>query len=92
VRGRIVIALTANPFYALDGARPGMRVAAVARRLKLGKRLHIGLNDWYIAPRPAANGVLKVRRDLIQEIGIIDKRLTRGRTAQGRLLTSFNGT
>jgi hypothetical protein len=86
VAGRVVIALTANPFYALNGVRPGMRVAAVARKLKVGKPLHIGLNDWYIAPGGVSNGVLKVRGGVIQEIGIVDKRLTKGRGAQGRLL------
>jgi hypothetical protein len=31
IRGRIVILLTANPFYALNGVRPGMHVATVAK-------------------------------------------------------------
>jgi hypothetical protein len=35
--------------------------------------------------------VLKVRRGVIQEIGIANKRLLSGRTAQRRFLTSFTG-
>ena len=71
--------------------RPGRRLAVVARRLRLGKTFHIGLNYWYIAPGHAANGVLKVRHGIIQEVGIANKRLTSGRKAQLRFLTSFNG-
>jgi hypothetical protein len=87
---RIVFALTANRYYALHGVRPGRRLAVVARRLRLGKTFHIGLNYWYIAPGHAANGVLKVRHGIIQEVGIANQRLTSGRKAQLRFLTSFN--
>jgi hypothetical protein len=86
---RIVIALTSNPFYALHGVRAGLPVTDVIHRLHLGKPFHVGLNQWYIAPGAAANGVLKVRRGEIIEIGIADKRLTTNRTAQKRFFTSF---
>ena len=56
--GRIALALSANPFSALDGVRPGARLtAAVTRKLKLGADLQIGSNRWYIAPGKASNGV-----------------------------------
>jgi hypothetical protein len=87
--GTIVIALTANPYYSLDGARPGMKLTAVARRLHVGKAFHIGSNYWYIAPGGSSNGVVKVQHAIIQEVGIVNKPLTRNRTAQKRLLTSF---
>jgi hypothetical protein len=86
---RIVLALTANPFFALQGARPGMRLAAVAARLKLAKPLRIGVNDWYITPGYPSNGVLKVRHGSIQEIGVASKRLTTGRGGQVRFMLSF---
>jgi YVTN family beta-propeller protein len=89
IMDRIVLALTANPFYALQGARPGMRLATVAARLKLAKALRIGVNDWYIAPGYTSNGVLKVRHGKIQEIGLASKRLTTGRGAQVRFMLSF---
>ncbi|HEY3728686.1 MAG TPA: hypothetical protein VGL51_16030 [Solirubrobacteraceae bacterium] len=90
-KGRIVIALTANRHYALDGVRPGARLARVARRLRVQRpAFHIGRNHWYIVPGRAAVGVLKVRRNRVQEVGIATKALTRGRTAQRRLLRSFN--
>jgi hypothetical protein len=54
VRGRVVLALTANPYYALRGVRPGARLASVARRLGVGGGLHIGLNTWYLAPNGAS--------------------------------------
>ena len=91
VTGRIVLALTSNPFYALNGARPGMRLSAVAKRLKVGKSFHIGRNYWYIAAGTAGQGVLRVRGGIIQEIGIASLQLTHGRAAQQSFLTSFSG-
>lgn len=81
VQGRVVLLLTANPRYALRGAHQGAKLARVARRLKLGPGVKIGLNTWYFAPNGASHGVLKVRRGIIQEIGIADKRLTTGKRA-----------
>jgi hypothetical protein len=80
VSGRVIIALTANPFYALDGVRPGALVAKVGRKLRIKPAAFfaVGLNDWYLVPGKAAYGVLKVRNGVIQEIGIADKRMIRG--------------
>ena len=55
-----------------------------------GKAFHIGRYEWYIAPGVASRGVLKVRNGIIQEIGIANKKLTQGRGAQHRFLTSFS--
>jgi hypothetical protein len=88
LKGKIVLALTANPFYNLKGVKAGTPVAA-AHKLKLGKRFHVGLNYWYIAPAKGANDVLKVRHGIIQEIGLANSALTKGRTRQKRFLTSF---
>jgi hypothetical protein len=90
VAGRIVLALTANPFYALDGVRPGATFASAAKRLHVGGSFHIGLNYWYLAPGAAARSVLKVRDGIVQEVGIANSRLSQGgRTAQRRFLASF---
>jgi hypothetical protein len=91
VAGRVVIALTANRFYAFAGVRPGARVAAVAKKLHIKAKqfFRVGLNDWYVVPGRAADGVLKVRRGVIQEIGVADKRLLTGHKAQQRFFTSF---
>ena len=91
VKGRIVLALTMNPYYALEGARPGMKLTSVPKRLHLHEVLRAGGNDWYMAPDGASEGVLKVRGGIIQEIGIANKALTDGRAAQTRFLASFSG-
>lgn len=75
VSGRVIIALTANPYYSLRGIRPGVRVAKVARSLHLGRPYHVGLNTWYVIPDGAADGLLKVRHGRILEVGIADKRV-----------------
>jgi hypothetical protein len=91
VRGRIVLALTDNPFYGLDGIKPGLTLAAAKRKLHLGKKLHLGQNDWYFAPGKRANLVLKVRYGVIDELGLADRRLSTGRRAQLRLLLGYPG-
>jgi pimeloyl-ACP methyl ester carboxylesterase len=89
IAGRMVLALTTDPSYALKGAGPGQRLEATARRLHLGKPLRIGRNNWYFVPGKISDGVLKVRAGIVQEVGIANKQLTHGRTAQRRLLQSF---
>ena len=88
--GRVVLALTANPYYALDGVRPGMALSAVAQKLHVGPAFHIGSNYWYLAPGAVSRGVLKVRGGIIQEVGIANTQLTAGDAAsQRRFLSSF---
>jgi pimeloyl-ACP methyl ester carboxylesterase len=87
--GKVIIALTANRHYALDGVRPGMSLAAIRRRLTGHRPLHIGRNTWYVLPGKRANGVLKVQHRKIQEVGILARQITRTRATQRLVLTSF---
>ncbi|MGH2870470.1 MAG: CocE/NonD family hydrolase [Solirubrobacteraceae bacterium] len=90
LQGRVVIALTANPHYALRGVHPGARLGLVAALLRPGHVFNVGLNRWYLAPNGPSTGVLKVRHGIIEEVGIATKRLVNGRTAARRLLRSFS--
>jgi hypothetical protein len=87
-RGRVVLALSANRVYALDGIRPGARLRT-ARRLRLGAPFRIGLNSWYLTPGRAVRGVLKVRHGTIEEVGIADGGQVGPRRQARRFLTSF---
>lgn len=88
--GRIILALTANPYYVLDGFRPGDPVSTVVRRLHLGRPFNVGSNDWYIsALGSSSHGIVKVRRGIIQEVGLVNAELTRTRAAQSVLLRGF---
>jgi ABC-2 type transport system ATP-binding protein len=89
LHGRVVLVLTANRRYSLRHARPGARLASVARKLHVGRPFRVGLNTWYVAPRRGANGILKVRHGVIQEIGLVNRQLTTGRARQRRFLRSF---
>jgi ABC-2 type transport system ATP-binding protein len=89
VTGRVVLALTANRHYALRGVRPGTRLALVARRLRVGRAYHVGLNYWFLAPGGNSVGLLKVRHGVVEEVGIVQGRLTRSRGAAFRFLNSF---
>ena len=90
VRGKALLALTANPHYTLRGVRLRMRVRSLPRRLRIGRPFHIGLNWWYLVPNGASRGVLKVRHGIIEEIGIADRWLTRDRRAARFFLKSFS--
>jgi hypothetical protein len=91
--GRAVEILTANPFYSLDGVRPHTVLASVSRKLHVRIKFFyaVGLNDWYLVPGRSAYGVLKVRNGIIQEVGIADKRVIRGRFGALRFFKSFIG-
>jgi hypothetical protein len=85
--GRIVIALSANPFYSLQGVRAGSLLSDAKRKLKLGRVHHVGLNDWYFNSK--GNVLVKVRRQTILEIGPANSRFTHGYKIQQKFLNSF---
>jgi hypothetical protein len=87
--GRVIWISTSSASYAINGIRIGATIAAAAQKLNLGKVFRVGLNDWYLAPAGSATAILKARHGIVEEIGIADKQLTHGRTAQRAFLTSF---
>jgi hypothetical protein len=70
--------------------RVGATVAAARKALKLSQQYHVGRNDWYFAANGSSNAIFKVRRGLIQEIGVANKALTHGKKAQRNFLHSFS--
>jgi hypothetical protein len=89
-KGKMVIALTANPVYKLKGVKPGEKIAAVAKKLHAEKPFHIGINFWYFCPEGSATGVLKVRDGIIYEVGIAAKALSSGSyKSQFKFMNSF---
>ena len=89
-RGRVALALTANPYYALHGVRAGASLRSAASALHTGAVFHVGLNDWYMAPDGVTTVILKVRLGIVQEIGIADATLTHTRGAERAFITSFS--
>jgi hypothetical protein len=78
LRGRAVLLLTSDRFYAYRGVRPGSSLAAARRRLRVGRGYPVGLNTWYVVrgARGAASGVFKVRNGEVQEVGLATRALT----------------
>jgi beta-glucosidase len=72
VSGRVVLILTSSLRYADDGVHRGDLLAAVARHAHLGRPYVVGINRWYVLPSAYALSVLKVRRGVVEEIGIAD--------------------
>jgi hypothetical protein len=89
IRGRAIMLLTANRHYALHAIRPGASLAAARRRLHLGRGFAIGRNTWYLVPGRLSNGVLKVHRGMVEEVGVADRALRSGRIGTRRFLASF---
>jgi hypothetical protein len=89
VEDKIVIALTANRHYALDGILPGTRLAKIKSRVRAIKPYRIGRNTWYVIDGKQSNGLLKVQHGVVEEVGILGRRLSHGRRATRRALTSF---
>ncbi|MGI9185343.1 MAG: CocE/NonD family hydrolase [Solirubrobacteraceae bacterium] len=89
-RDRVVWISTANPFYSVRGVRPGARVNAAHRRLRLGRPFHVGLNWWYFGHSGATITLLKVRHGRIEEVGIAMRSLTRTRKMQAAFVRSFS--
>jgi hypothetical protein len=89
VTNRVVWASTSNPYYSLDGIRPGESIATAASVLDTEPPFHIGLNYWYLARKLGYTAVLKVRGNIVQELGIATNTLTSTRAAQSVLMHSF---
>jgi uncharacterized repeat protein (TIGR01451 family) len=89
VSGRVVLALTANPYYVLRGVRPGETQYAATKALRFGRAMHVGLNYWYMVPNGSATAVLKVHGGIVQEIGIADGKLTKSDKARVTFINSF---
>ncbi len=87
--GKVVWASTSNTFYDVHDVRPGATVAQAREHLKLTGPFHVGLNHWYLAPNGSSTAILKVRHDVVEEIGICDKALTRTHKEQVAFLHSF---
>ena len=70
--------------YSAFGRRPGSSAAGLG-----GRRRRIGKNLWILRRGSRATVVFKVRRGKIREVGLADRRLTRGRVATRRYLRTF---
>ena len=90
VAGRVVLALTSDHYYALHGVRPGTRLGRARHSLRVRFHFTIGRNTWYFVRDRAAAGLLKVRRGVIEEVGIADRRLCTRRGAARRFIASFD--
>lgn len=82
-RGRVAVATTGNRHYTLRGLRAGAR----SRTLGRSTRIRIGSNVWYLVANGAhSRGLVEVRRGVVTEVGIVERRLTRTRGAAKQLL------
>jgi hypothetical protein len=89
LRDRVVWASPSNPYYSLDGVHVGEAITTASATLGTEAPLHIGLNHWYLAHKPGYTAVLKVRGDVVEELGIADNTLTATTKARSALMHSF---
>lgn len=76
ITDKILIALTANTHYQVNGVRHGTPVKDAIKKLGLGPVTLIGRNSWYLAPDGPADVIVKVRVGEVQEIGLANKLLS----------------
>jgi Passenger-associated-transport-repeat len=89
LKGRVVVTVTANDHYTLDGIRPGMRVGTARRKAQLGVPAKIAGTSWYVLPGTRAAGLVSVQGGVVSEVGIADKRLAADPATLKALLTTF---
>lgn len=89
VSGRVVLVLTSNRYYALRSIRPGATQRAAIKALHTGARMHVGLNDWYMAANGSTTAVIKVRGGTVREIGVASLALTRTPGSRLTFIKSF---
>ena len=87
---RAVVAVTSSPAFRIRRVRrgtPARRFRRLVRRERFVLRNR--RSRWYTAPGKRATLLFRVRGGRVLELGLADKRLTRGRAASRRLLRSL---
>jgi hypothetical protein len=79
-----VVALTTSRRFRIRRVRVGTSERALRRRTN-GRRFRIGSNRWYVVRARRARIVYKVRRGKVRELGLANKRLTKGKRARRTL-------
>lgn len=87
--GRIVLLLTTNARYTVDGIRVGATLSAAQGALKLTRAITGKVTSWYTAPFGKSTALLEIRGGLVAEIGIADSRLTKTGKARQKLLKAY---
>jgi hypothetical protein len=88
---RAVLILTTNRHYAIRGIRHGSSVRALRRKFRHLRSVRLGRNRWYLARGRGARLVFKTHRGRVEEVGIAERRPTRGARRARRFLASFPG-
>ncbi len=86
--GRVILLLTSNPYYTLDGVRPGDAAVQAVPRLGAGHLIQISGVDWYLARHPGVTAVVVIRGGYVTSVGIASSRFTAGKRAQRALVRS----
>ena len=83
---RALLILSSSRGFAVRGVRPGLRVAALRRRVRGERRVRSAGHAWYVVRGRGTRAVYKTRSGRVREVGIAEPRLTRGRGMSRRFL------
>ena len=72
--GRVVAAVTPNHRYTLRGVRPGMRLRAARRKVRIRRSYRVGGASWWVVGSGSTRGLVKVVRGVVTEVGIAEGR------------------
>ena len=84
---KAVLALTTSRRFRIRRVRVGTTELALRRRTH-ARSFRIGSNRWYVVQARRARIVFKVKGGRVRELGLVDKRLSKGRRAR-RTLSSW---
>ena len=88
-KGHVVLALTSSKRFAVKRVRPGARAKVARKRMKGARRIRVGRNTWLVGTGKNVRLLVQMRGGKVRAVGIANKRLTRGRTAQRRFLRAW---
>jgi dienelactone hydrolase len=86
---RVILIITSSKRFAVRGIRRGASVATLRRRLRGERRQRIGKNVWYLVGGRSATLAYKTRGRKVLDVGIANRRLTRGAGASRGFLRSW---
>ncbi len=89
LRGRSVLVLSSNGRYELRGVHPGTSLKSAKRKLHLKRAIRIGEDRWFFARHGKSNAVVRVRGEVVAEVGIANRKLTSRARQQRRFLRAF---
>jgi hypothetical protein len=88
-KSHVVLVLTSSRRFAVTGVKPGASAKSARRRMKRAHRYRVGRNTWLVGAGKQVRLLVQLRGGKVRAVGIANKRLSRGRAGERRLLRAW---